>query len=311
MKNILSLVLALFLSVRLYACLNGETLKLANGIILYEDYEGYVPYGHSFRDKESLNKILVSLKDGYDETQDLDYLSDQGFVLIILGKYGEAIDLYKKIESIVPGRYSTASNIGTAYELIGSNQEALKWIEKAVKINHNSHFHSEWIHINILKAKIYGERYITSQFLIGKDFGTDKFPKSDLTKKQLDALRDQLYYQLNERISFVKQKDKIVAQLLFDLANVSYLADDKDEAMENYKLAENYGFKDEILSERMNLTSSETIFNIERKVIKEFKYQTKPVRRTHLIETTVSIFALLFSGLMVFIFRKRIFLLLK
>ena len=311
MKNILSLVLVLFFSIRMFACLNGETLKLANGVILYEDHEGYVPYGHEFGDKQSLNGILLSLEKEYKENKNLDYLSDQGFILITLGKYQEAIDLYKKIETLQPNRYSTASNIGTAYELIGNNKEALKWIEKAIKINQNSHYQSEWIHVNILKAKIKGEKYITSQFLIGKDFGTEKLPKSDMDGGELFILRKQIYYQLNERISFVKPKDKIVAQLLFDLANVSYLFGDKEEAMENYKLSEEYGFESPILNERMKLHSSKMIDNVERKVIKEVKYQTKPVRRKHLIEAVISIFALLFSGFIVFVFRKKISLLLK
>lgn len=151
-------------------CLNGESLRLENGSVLYEDYEGYVPYGHQFRDNQELMRILASLEQNYKETGKIEYLSDKGLILIIQGKYKEAIDLYKKIEQLQPDRYSTASNIGTAYELTGNNSEALQWIVKAVKISPESHFHSEWIHINILKAKIKGEHYITSKFLIGQDF---------------------------------------------------------------------------------------------------------------------------------------------
>jgi hypothetical protein len=56
-----------------------------------------------------------------------------------------------------------------------------------------------------------------------------------------------LYYQLNERVSFVKPKDKIVAQLLFDLGNISYLMREKEEAAETYKLAKEYGFNKPVL----------------------------------------------------------------
>jgi len=310
-KNILCLFFIVFSAERLSACLNGETLKLSNGIILYEDYEGFVPHGHEFGDEQTLREILLSLEKEYEKNKNLDYLSDQGLVLIILGKYQEAIDLYKKIEDIEPNRYSTASNLGTAYELIGNNKKALIWIEKAIKINRNSHFQSEWIHANILKAKIKGEKFISSQFLIGKDFGTGKFPVADLDKQQLYVLRQQIYYQLNERIFFVKPKDKIVALLLFDLANVSYLFGDKEEAVENYKLAEKYGFESPVLKERLGLHSIPIINNVERKVIKEVKYQTKPKRRSQLIEAIISIFAFLFSGFIVFIFRKKISLIIK
>ena len=87
---------------------------------------------------------------------DLDYLSDKGFVLIISGRYSEAIDLYLQIEKLEPNRYSTASNIGTAYEMIGENEKALHWIKRAVAIDPASHDNSEWIHVNILEAKIHG-----------------------------------------------------------------------------------------------------------------------------------------------------------
>lgn len=310
-KYFFSLIFAIIFSVPATACLNGETLKLENGITLYEDYDGFIPYGHSFGGDQELKEILLSLDKDYKETKKIEYLSDKGLILIILGKYQEAIDLYKGIEKLQPNRYSTASNIGTAYELIGNNTEALKWIKKGVQLNPSSHFGSEWIHVNILKAKIKGEKYITSQFLIEKDFGKDKIPKSDMDRRSLYDFRESLYYQLNERVSFVQPKDKIIAHLLFDLGNVSYLYGDKEDAMEDYKLAKKYGFNDPILDERMKLYSPKVIDNAERKVIREVKYQIKPTRRSQLMGMIISVFALIFSGLIVFIFRKKIFPMLK
>lgn len=279
--------------------------------MLYSDYESEVPYGHDFGNPERLKAFLVSLEKGYQKTNDLDYLSDKGFILIILGNYQEAINLYKKIESIKPNRYSTASNIGTAYELIGNNVEALKWIEKAVEINPVSHFHSEWIHINILKAKIKGDQFITAKFLIGQDFGNDKLPKSTLSKEELYKLKKQLYYQLNERMSFVKPEDKIVAQLLFDLGNTSFLSGEKEEALEEYKLAAKYGFSNPILEERIHLFSPITRINLGDKVEKEIRFNTSESKKPELIEFFASVFALIFVGLIVFKFRDRILLMIK
>ncbi len=310
-KYFFCLLFGALFSIPVFGCLNGESLRLENGTILYEDYEGYVPYGHEFGDNEKLMRILKSLENRYKETGKVEYLSDKGLILIIQGKYQEAIDLYKDIEKLHPNRYSTASNLGTAYELTGNNSEALQWIERAVEINPVSHSRSEWIHINILKAKIKGEQYITSTFLIGQDFGNEKYPVSNLEKAELFKLREMVYYQLNERVSFVKPKDKIVAQLLFDLGNISYLFREKGEASETYKLAQEYGFDKPILKERMALYSSLVVDHLEKKVIKEIKHQTKPTRRSHLIGLFVSIFALFFSGLVVFIFRKKILLMIK
>ena len=118
-----------------FACLNGETDVLADGTRLYEDAQGKVPYGHEYFDYVDFKSTVKKLDSLYKATKDLDYLSDQGLLLILLKKYDEAIKLYLKIEKLEPNRYSTASNIGTAYELAGQNENALKWIKKAIEIH--------------------------------------------------------------------------------------------------------------------------------------------------------------------------------
>lgn len=309
-NSLFSLIFIVLFSIPVSACLNGEEMILANREVLYNDYDGEVPYGHEFGSNDRLKAFLVTLEKGYNETKGLDYLSNKGFVLIVLGRYQEAIELYKKIETIQPGRYSTASNIGTAYELTGNNTEALKWIEKAVKINPKSHSSSEWIHVNILKAKIRGDQDISSINLIGKDFGNGKQPQSSLSKDDLQLLKMQLYYQLNERISFVKPKDKIVAQLLFDLGNIAFLMNHKEEAKEDYELAAEYGFKNSVLDERVKLLYLKKS-DPKRTIINKIKYHTREPQIFSLIETIISIIAFLFAGLIIFIFRKKITLLLK
>lgn len=306
MKKLLLLFILLSFT-KTPACLNGETRKLEDGTFLYEDYDGFVPHGHYFNNTEDLEKTITSLEQYYKTTKNLNYLSDKGYVLIVLGKYQEAIDLYKKIEALQPGRYSTASNIGTAYELIGNNSEALKWIEKALTINPDSHHSSEWIHANILKAKIKGEKFYTSDFILGVNFGNETIPATKLNKRELIKLRQSLYYQLNERVSFVKPKDKLVAQLLFELGNITYLLGDKGEAYDNYKLAHEYGYEAHLLEKRKGISAIPVSKNIERKVIKEIKLQTRPSKHTSLVEAFISLIALVFSGIILFIFRKKIF----
>lgn len=306
MQKVLLLLILLSYS-KTFACLNGETRKLEDGTFLYEDYDGFVPHGHYFNNREDLEKTITSLEQYYKTTKNLNYLSDKGYVLIVLGKYQEAIDLYKRIEAIQPDRYSTASNIGTAYELIGNNSEALKWIEKALKLNPGSHHSSEWIHANILKAKIEGKKYYTADFILGFNFGNDTIPETKLTKRELQNLRQALYYQLNERVSFVEPKEKIVAQLLFELGNIAYLLGDKGEAKDNYQLADEYGYEGHLLDQRKEISATPINKNIERKVIKEVKLQTRPSKHDSLLEAVISLMALIFSGILVFIFRKKIF----
>ncbi len=140
--------------------------------------------------------------------------------------------------------------MGTVYELLGQNKLALQWIKKAVKIDPTSHDHSEWLHVKILEAKIAGEHLITNQFLIGTDFGADTLPKTKLSSEKLQELRNAIYYQLNERVSFIKPKDKIVALLLFELGNICAITDDATSALRIYDRAKEYGYTSEVFDWR-------------------------------------------------------------
>jgi tetratricopeptide (TPR) repeat protein len=247
----MTLLLTLVFLDQTFACLNGESKVLKDGSFLYEDLHGYVPKGHFFEPDKKLERTVLSLDSLYNKTKDLDYLSDKGIVLILLKRYDEAVRLYQRIEKIKPGRYSTASNLGTAYELLGQNENALRWISRAVAIDPASHNHSEWIHVNILEAKIKGPQFYKSTFLAGEDFGTAVKPATKKTKEELVQLRNALYYQLNERVSFIEPKEPIVAELLFALGNVSLLIGEKSDALQDYKKAIEYGFTDPLIHERM------------------------------------------------------------
>jgi tetratricopeptide (TPR) repeat protein len=250
-KIAIVLIIATFLYHDMYACINGETLILKNNVILYQDEESHVPYGHQFADKQVLKKVMRELDSLYRTTKDVDYLSDKGVLLILFEKYSEAIELYLSIEKLQPDRYSTASNLGTAYELTGQNMQALKWIKRAVEIEPKSHKNSEWLHIKILEAKIKGEQFYTTCFLLNTDFGTALLPQTTLSDVELEELFEEVYYQLNERVSFIKPKDRIVAQLLFDLGNITFLQRDYSNARANYQLAKDYGFSDPIVEKRI------------------------------------------------------------
>jgi tetratricopeptide (TPR) repeat protein len=233
--------------------LNGDSKVLKDGTTLYEDREGSVPYGHYFY-KDDFEDGIKQLDSLYITTKDIDYLSDKGLLLILLERYEEAIKLYLEIEKIKPNRYSTASNIGTAYELIGQNENALKWIKKSLELDPKSHNNSEWIHVKILEAKIKGEQFYTATFLLNTEFGSDTLPRSHMTKQQLQDLSDALYYQLNERISFVKPKEKIVAQLLFDIGNIAFLLGNYYDASADYEQAKLYGYAGQLIKQRIEQT---------------------------------------------------------
>ncbi|MBB1193759.1 hypothetical protein DNC80_08775 [Flavobacterium sp. SOK18b] len=149
----LILLLLLLSNFNSFACLNGESKLLKNGNYLYMDQNHRLPFGHNFF-VYHFEKTSFELDSLYTKTKDIAYLSDKGLILILQKKYKEALQLYFSIEKTNPNRYSTASNIGTIYELIGENEKALKWINKSIKINPKAHKESEWLHSKILEAKI-------------------------------------------------------------------------------------------------------------------------------------------------------------
>jgi len=274
MKRLITIVLTLFLFNPTFSCLNGDSKVLKDGTFLYEDREGNVPYGHDFY-VDNYDKLINKLDSLYNSTKDIDYLSDKGLLLILLKKYESAIKLYLNIEKIKPDRYSTASNIGTAYELIGENKKALRWIKKSVELDSESHNNSEWIHVKILEAKIKGEQFYTTNFLLNTDFGLDILPNTQMPYEQLQDLSNSLYYQLNERVSFVKPEDKIVAQLLFDIGNIAFLLRNNYDALADYKQAKIYGYEGELIEKRIEQTKlliKEVERNRELKRLNDNKY---------------------------------------
>jgi tetratricopeptide (TPR) repeat protein len=240
-------------SIKTIACLQ-ESSALINGKLLTSTSfrnRGFVPEGPYFwADSNNFLKALYQLDTLWKTKKNIDNYSDYGVVLVYLGKYEEALRVFTEIEKLKPGTYANASNLGTTYELLGQNHQAWAWIKKALKINPASHENSEWLHLKILDAKIKGEQYFTTRFFLGTGFGDDTIPKSRLPMERLTGLRDALYYQLNERISFVKPKDKIMALLLFELGNICAIINDDTPPLALYQLAKDYGYSSVVLDKR-------------------------------------------------------------
>jgi len=246
-RSALLFILFLLLTRHTFACLNNVTKTLKSNIRLYVKlYPSDLPGGYEFYKPAYYLPGIKKLDSLYAATKDPDYLSDKGLLLILQKQYTQAVDLYLNLEVQYPDRYATASNLGTAYELMGKNEQALKWIEKAVDLDPSSHFGSEWIHINILKAKIKGPAYYNSKFILNTDFGTDSLPITDLSQTELQVLHDALFYQLNERASFIKPKDTIMANLFFDLGNTALLLGKYKEAEFDYGAAYGFGYSREV-----------------------------------------------------------------
>ncbi len=180
-------------------------------------------------------------------------LIDLSAVLVRHGRFTEAVKLLQFVERKYPGRYETASNIGTAYELIGRNEDALKWIVEGVQRNPDSHVGTEWLHVLILKAKL-GQLAAPpkGQSFVKLDFGNDAMPRRPARlptgnrgeQLSLYALATALRYQSVERAQFVAAPDPIVAGMLLDWANLELLAGSVESADVLYDAALRYGSKE-------------------------------------------------------------------
>jgi tetratricopeptide (TPR) repeat protein len=235
-----------------HACIN-EYRALLNGEITYADGYNAVPIPRiDVNNKKYLLQQLDAAEKRYQKSRTNEDYSDYGSMLIYTGNYLKAKTIYLEIEKKSPGRYQTAANLGTTYELLGQNDSALYWIKKAVNIFPNSHGGSEWIHVKLLEAKVKAkgdENYLWTHSILSLDFGNEEIPKNK-NKLNLIQLQNQLHFQLRERMSFIKPKDPVIAQLLFDLGNVTALTSDATGGLQVYRAAQEYGYSSELFTER-------------------------------------------------------------
>lgn len=188
----------------------------------------------------------------------VDSRSDLAVSLIHLGRVKEAVALLEDLEDKRPGFYFTAANLGTAYELSGENEKALKWIKECVERNHESHYGTEWLHVKILEAKLGLESdpdWLKKNSVLGADFRGESDPRQSkgLTRdyisrqKSLAEIEAALVYQLHERLEFVKPPDPTVADLLFDLSNLLALTRTPEHADAIHELSLSYNPVQDVL----------------------------------------------------------------
>ena len=178
--------------------------------------------------------------------------NDLASALMHTGDAQTAIQILEEIEKSEPGLYQTASNLGTAYELAGKNENALEWIRKGIERNPKSHDSSEWIHVKILEAKIAQDKNTdlpADGSILGLHFDFSSRPKQPPTLPAgnsgevltMDQIEAGLKYQLHERLQFVKAPDLIVASLLLDLGNIIALKSGSHGAAQGiYEFASSY-----------------------------------------------------------------------
>lgn len=165
------------------------------------------------------------------ERRDFTGYNDLAALLLHLGRPQDALDLLQVLERRWPGHYEAATNLGTAYELLGRDDDALRWIREGIVRNPESHDGSEWLHVRILEAKIAaaaGTPLSANVSLLGLEFGDAVHPQpprplpagNDGRPVSPSRLGLSLHRQLHERSQLVPAPDPVVASLILDLATL-------------------------------------------------------------------------------------------
>jgi tetratricopeptide (TPR) repeat protein len=138
------------------------------------------------------------------------------------------LDLAEKILSELykthPNEYNVLANLGTVYELLNNPKLALYYLAKAIQISPESHYGSEWLHINILKMKLgllnnnnYTDFFELNQhkLVYGDLLYQKSFDPASMGKVHRDTLMKHLAYQLHERMFFIPKNDPVICEMLY------------------------------------------------------------------------------------------------
>ena len=175
-------------------------------------------------DAERVKEVVAKLEEEYREDPTLETTNDLAVGRVFAGRYDDAIALLREAETKFPGNAVVAANMGTAFELAGNDDEALRWISEGVRRDPKEHVGSEWLHVRILEAKIALAKdpdWLRTHTVLGVKFGTDPVPvrSGELPKDERGVSRTvrdvvrAIDYQLGERTTFVKPPDAVVADL--------------------------------------------------------------------------------------------------
>lgn len=236
-----------------HACLQGtESLPVAPRInVVGASAQEFVKRLTSHAGRDYWERTLAELEGRRQTDSFVDNRNNTAVALTHLGRVREAVAILEDLEDKRPGFYYTAANLGTAYELSGENEKALKWIKECIKRNKDSHYGTEWLHVKILEAKLGVESdpdWLKKNSVLGADFRGEGDPRQPKRlardhlgrQKSLAEIEDALVYQLHERLEFVKPPDPVVADLLFDLSNVLALTRTTEHAKAIHELSLSY-----------------------------------------------------------------------
>ena len=217
MKQISIFLLLLCIPVLLFPCGNSYHRNTHTTDYLKDNQLEGFRFRKGF-DQSVLLQELTKITDAISADLNLfENENDKALAYLRMGKTTEAISILERLEKEKPNEYNVIANLGTAYELAGRNQEALRYISRAMQLNSQSHQGSEWFHIQVLEAKLQNKK---PDWWIGHPV----LHFSHLKKDTATIISD-MVYQLKERLPFTPRPDLMMAAILRDAAQ--FLNDNK------------------------------------------------------------------------------------
>jgi tetratricopeptide (TPR) repeat protein len=232
MKKIVCLFIFLQVSSSLNACLNYYYSTDKEGHLHVVTDELRKKFNINFNKELNVTRLL-KLEAKLKKEHSYMLLSDYALGLMKLGKTSEALQLLAEISKHYPNDFRIASNLGTAYELNGQNDSALKYIKHGLKLNPNDHEGSEWVHVKVLETKLRLSK--DPQFLKN----TSVLNLSETQEKDTNVCRH-ILIQVHERFPFTPAPDPIMASLMTDLGDCLATTIALEYALSSYQIAREY-----------------------------------------------------------------------
>ena len=244
--------ITLLISSAVFPCGNEYGHKL-DGTKMHSQYFYLRPYNLKF-DTVKLRKQIADYDSKYSITDSATYpikslekdkaLSNKALALMKLGKVSKAKDILVDLVTRNPKEYSMVANLGTAYELSGELDSALKYISKGLEINPKSHYGSEWIHVELLKAKIKRKR--SKYYIIKNPILSDELleSKRDTSKRYWRRSRvlNHIYWQVRTRAPFTPAPNEVIWNLLLTAGEFAQKHDTYENALLAFAYSRKYAY---------------------------------------------------------------------
>lgn len=217
MKYLLSLLIITSFSFQTKACLNeyGRTIEGKRIFTKWFTIPERLKHHNIEQVKKDLATALENIKN---DSTNYQYWSNASVNYMKLGRVQEAIEILEPLQKKHPKQYNLIANLGTAYELSGQLDSALKYISLGFKINPKSHRKSEWIHIKILEAKIKEKKQ--PNWLDYNPVLSKKLLKSKIHNGFFRKLDDQIITQIRTRVPFTPAPNKVIKNILVSMGQL-------------------------------------------------------------------------------------------